>query len=148
MVSVFLSHSLSSLLCVFLSVSSLSPACTHVCTYVCTCVQVSVTHKESGWQVAAPPPGEHRALTLLHRNTHASLSPSILTLCAVQTASHTQIRHPPPSLCSVRCPPGGSEHGEGALVISRQGACLSLSSVHGPNRIPLAEVLGVFCCKG
>lgn len=120
--------------------------CAHMCVRMCKCL--TVTHTESGWQVVAPHPSEHQALTLLHRNTHTSLSPSILTLCAVQTASHMQIRHTPPSLCSVRCPPGGSEHGEGALVSSRQGPCLSLSSVHVPNRIPLAEVLGVFCCKG
>lgn len=80
------------LLCVFFSVFSVSNL--HACVHVCVCLRMCLDcHTESGWQVVAPHPSEHQALTLLHRNTLKSLSPA-LSLWA-DTLSHTGIPHPP-----------------------------------------------------
>lgn len=92
------------------SVFSLSDLGAHVCLIL----------TESGWQVVAPHPREHLALTLGLGNTNTALSSSILRLCA----DTLPLTHPAPS------PAVALSVGRGLRAFpGRVAACLSVSSV-------------------
>lgn len=131
----------------FFSFSVFSNSSLYACVHVCACVCPSHRIRLAG---GCPTRQRTRAPVFLHRNTRTSLLPSILTLCYADSLSHTL--HPHLAvwgalLMALSMGRGGG--GAGApLVISRQSASLSLSSVHVLSQIPLADVLRVFCHYG
>lgn len=116
-----------------------------MCTRMCVCLSLT-QNQASRWLPHTPA----NTGTRIPAQKHTYLPPpqhSHTVLCRLP------LTHTPPSPCSVGCPPDGSEHGQGRggggpLIISRQSASLSLSSVHVLSQIPLADVLRVFCHYG